>query len=110
MQTIRTRGRTFTGIVIRARMQNTATIEWDRRVDVPKFERYEKRKTRIQVHNPEDINAKEGDVVQIQECKPISKTKKFTIIKKLSHERLFEEKQSLMEESKKKQGEEHERS
>jgi len=28
---IRTRGRTFTGVVVDAKMQNTATVEWDRR-------------------------------------------------------------------------------
>ncbi|VVB80918.1 30S ribosomal protein S17 [uncultured archaeon] len=100
MQSIRTRGRTFTGIVLEARMQSTATVEWPRRKYVSKYERYEKKRTRIKAHNPKDIDAKKGDIVKVEECRPISKTKHFTIIEKLGHEKLFEAKQEMMEESK----------
>jgi len=98
MQSIKTRGRTFTGIVVEAKMQNTATVEWPRRKYVSKYERYEKLRTRVKAHNA--IDAKKGDVVKISECRPISKTKHFTIIEKIRHERLFEAKQELMAESK----------
>lgn len=104
MQTIKTRGRTFTGIVLDAKMQNTATVEWERRMYVQKYERYEKRRTRVKAHNPENIDAKQGDIVKIMECRPISKTKNFIIIEKMGREKLFEAKQELMEESKKKAG------
>lgn len=103
MQSIKTHGRTFTGIVVRSRMQNTATVEWTRWRYVPKYERYERTRTRAKAHNPEDIDAKEGDIVIIKECRPLSKTKNFTIVKKVGHERLFEAKQELEEESKVKQ-------
>lgn len=102
-QSIKAHGRTFTGTVIRARMQNTATIEWTQWRYVPKFERYERRKTTVKAHNPPDIDAKEGDVVVIQQCRPISKTKQFTITKKVGHERLYEAKKELEEQSKVKQ-------
>ena len=98
MQSIRTRGRTFTGIVVEAKMQNTAIVEWPRRKYVTKFERYEKLRTRIKAHNA--IDAKKGDLVKVCECRPISKTKHFTITEKIGHEKLFEAKQALMEESK----------
>lgn len=107
---MRTRGRTFTGVVVAARMQSTATVEWERRQKSQKFERYEKARTRIKVHNPPEINAKKGDIVKIMECKPISKTKHFTIIEKIGHEKLFESKQELMDESKVKHEEEDETS
>lgn len=81
-------------------MQETATIEWPRRKYVTKFERYEKSRTRIKAHNPKTIDAKKGDIVKIMECRPISKTKHFIIIEKVGHEKLFEAKQELMEESK----------
>jgi len=100
MQTIRTRGRKFTGIVLDAKMQSTAIVEWERKMYVRKYERYEKRRTRVKVHNPPEINAKKGDIVQITECRPISKTKHFVILKKIGHEKLFEAKQELVEESK----------
>src|SRR3989338_5095681 len=99
-ETLRSRGRTFTGVVVAARMQVTATVEWERRRYVSKYERYENRRTRVKVHNPPNIDAKKGDIVKIVECRPISKTKKFIITEKLGHERLFEAKQELMEESK----------
>ena len=103
METIRTRGRTFTAIVVEARMQNTATVEWPRRKYTTKYERYMTARTRIKAHNPSNIDAKKGDIVKIMECKPISKTKHFIIIEKLGREKLFEAKQELMEESKVKQ-------
>ena len=98
MQSIRTRGRTFTGIVVEAKMQNTAIVEWPRKKYVLKYERYESRRTRLKAHNP--VDAKKGDIVRIAECRPISKTKHFTIIEKIGHEKLFEAKQELMQESK----------
>ena len=108
MQSIRTRGRTFTGIVLEARMQSTATVEWPRRKYVQKYERYERKRTRIKVHNPKEIDAKKGDIVKVEECRPISKTKHFIIIEKIGHEKLFEANQEMMEASKVKQEKEDE--
>jgi len=78
----RLRGRIFKGLVKKTKSAKTATVEWTRLLYIKKYERYEKRKTRLQVHNPPCISALEGDNVTIMECKPISKTKKFVIIKK----------------------------
>lgn len=100
MQTIRTRGRVFTGVVIDAKMQNTATVEWPRRKYTTKFERYMTARTRVKAHNPAEIDAKKGDIVKLVECRPISKTKHFIITEKVGREKLFEAKQELMEESK----------
>ncbi len=97
---IRVRGRVFTATVLSARAQNTAIVEWERRYHVPKYERYELRRTKINVHNPECINAKPGDIVRISECRPVSRTKHFVITEKLGAERLFEERAALMEEAK----------
>ena len=77
------RGRIFTGKVTAARMQRTATIESERRHFIPKYQRYEKRRTVIKAHNPDCISAKEGETVRIAECRPLSKTKNFVIIEKL---------------------------
>ena len=75
------RGRVFVGTVISAKMQKTVTVEWERKHYLKKYERYEKRRTKLKAHNPMCINAKEGDRVVIAECRPLSKTKKFIIIK-----------------------------
>jgi len=94
------RGRSFVGTVISARMQKTVTVEWGRRHLIKKYERYEKRRSRVKVHNPENINAKEGDVVRIMECRPISKTKNFVIVEVLGKEKGFRERMEAEEESK----------
>ena len=86
------RGRQFTGTVISAKMRKTAVIEFGRLQFLKKYERYEKRRTKLKVHNPECINAKDGDVVKVIECRPLSKTKNFVIIQKLGVEKGFKEK------------------
>ncbi|MGV8162948.1 MAG: 30S ribosomal protein S17 [Candidatus Nanoarchaeia archaeon] len=77
---ISTRGRTFTGIVISDKMNKTVTVEWERRRYIPKYERYQKRRTKVKAHNPITINAEKGDLVSIMETRPISKTKNFIVI------------------------------
>ncbi|MEK6869004.1 MAG: 30S ribosomal protein S17, partial [Nanoarchaeota archaeon] len=41
------RGRTFVGTVISTRMQKTVTVEWERKHFLKKYERYEKRKSKV---------------------------------------------------------------
>ena len=94
------RGRTFVGTVMSARMQKTVTVEWERKHFLKKYERYEKRKSKVNAHNPESVNAKEGDVVKIMECRPISKTKNFIVVEILGKERGFKERMEAEEESK----------
>lgn len=106
---IRTHGRAFTATVVSARAQKTAIVEWERRYHVPKYERYERRLTKINVHNPDCINAKAGDIVRIIECRPISKTKHFVITEKLGAERLFAERAALQQEAKVRKKEEPEK-
>ena len=90
-----TRGRQFVGTVLGAKMQKTATVEWERRRYVPKYERYETRRSRVKAHNPDEIAAEHGDRVVIAECRPLSKTKKFIIIEKLGKNvELLEKEQS----------------
>lgn len=77
------RGRIFIGEIKRVNVHKTATVEWGRLYYLPKYERYEKRRTRLRVHKPDCLDVKEGDKVKIIESKPISKTKNFVIIEVL---------------------------
>ena len=77
------RGRIFTGKVISAKMHRTITVEWPRLFFIPKYERYEKRRSRVKAHNPACISVKEGDKVKIAECRPLAKTVHFVVIEKL---------------------------
>lgn len=97
---VRTHGRTFTATVISTRAQRTAIVNWERKYHVPKYERYERRRTKLNVHNPECINAKDGDIVSIIECRPISRTKHFVIAEKVGTEALFAERAAALEEAK----------
>ena len=81
-------------------MRKTAVIEFERLYFLKKYERYEKRRTRLKAHNPECINAKEGDIVKVMECRPLSKTKNFVIIKNLGKEKGFKGKMEARESSK----------
>jgi len=78
------RGRIFTGVVISDKMSKTVTVEWTRRHYLPKYERYEIRRTRVKAHNPPEIDARAGDTVRIQETRPLSKTKHFIVIEKIT--------------------------
>ena len=98
--TLSLRGRQFSGTVISTKMRKTAIIEFERLHFFKKYERYEKRKTRLKVHNPECINIKDGDVVNIIECRPLSKTKNFVIIQKVGVEKGFKGKMEAREAAK----------
>jgi small subunit ribosomal protein S17 len=63
-------------------MHNTVIVEWGFHRYIKKYERYERRKSRVAAHNPPCINAKEGDKVVIAECRPLSKTTHFVIVGK----------------------------
>jgi len=77
-----TRGHTFVGTVVSNRMAKTVTVEWEGRKFVPKYQRYEKRRTRVKAHD--EMDSKIGDKVEIVETRPISKTKNFLVTKKLN--------------------------
>jgi len=78
---IKVRGRTLKGTIIKKDVSRTATIIFPRFNYLAKYERYEKRVTKLKVHNPKCINAEIGDLVEVKETRPLSKTKNFTIIK-----------------------------
>jgi small subunit ribosomal protein S17 len=74
------RGKILEGFVVSAKSPKTAIVRRDYLHYIPKYERYERRHSRIAAHNPPCINAKEGDKVKIAECRPLSKTKHFVIV------------------------------
>lgn len=77
------RGRIFIGKVISSKARKTAVVEWGHTHYLPKYERYERRHSRIVAYNPLCIEAKKGNIVRIMECRPISKTKSFVVIEVL---------------------------
>ena len=98
---VKVRGQTFRGIVVSSKMNKSAVVGWERYAYLTKYDRKEKKKSRVAVHNPECIDAKEGDVVKIAECRPLSKTKNFIIIEKEGIEKEFLRKEFEKKEEKK---------
>ena len=74
------RGQVFTGSVVSSKMSATLVVKRTFEKLVTKYERYEKRQSKLHAHNPPCIDAKEGDIVKVAECRPLSKTKKFVVI------------------------------
>ncbi|MAG08293.1 30S ribosomal protein S17 [Candidatus Woesearchaeota archaeon] len=97
---LKTRGRVFVGVVTSKDTHRTATVVFERKVYVPKYERYLKKRSKIHVHNPSCIDAKPGDFVKIVECRPLSKTKKFVAIEMLGKDILFKQKEEALESAK----------
>jgi len=78
--TLSIRGRVLNGVVISTKMDKTAVVRRDYLHYVPKLKRYERRRSHIPAHNPPCINIKEGNLVKIAECRPISKTVSFVVV------------------------------
>tara|TARA_Y100000310_G_scaffold341859_1_gene442538 strand:- start:1199 stop:1531 length:333 start_codon:yes stop_codon:yes gene_type:complete len=70
----------FRGVIIKKDAHHSATLEWKRIHDVPKYERYEIRRSRIRVHNPACLDAQIGQQVVVAKTKPLSKSKNHVII------------------------------
>ena len=81
---LKARGRTFEGKIIK-KFHKRITIEFERMIYVRKYERYKKSRTKIHARLPDcmekGINV--GDVVKIQECRPISKIIHFVVLEKI---------------------------
>ena len=71
--------KTLRGVVVSDKMQNTAVVAVTRYVKHPKYKKYMKNTKKYHVHNPGN-KAKEGEMVTIRSCRPLSKTKSFEII------------------------------
>lgn len=74
--------RTKKGIVVSVKMQKSIVVRIDRRVEHPLYGKVIKKSTRLTVHD-EAGQCKEGDVVLIKECRPLSKTKSWTLVEVL---------------------------
>ena len=75
------RGQLLEGVVVSTKMQRTAVIEREYLRYLQKFERFEKRTRRMNVHSPPCLALGFGDRVTIMECRPLAKTVHFVAIR-----------------------------
>lgn len=70
--------RTATGTVVSNKMNKSITVLVERRIKHPLYGKYIKRSKKIHAHDEEN-QCQEGDLVTIEETKPISKTKSWKL-------------------------------
>merc|ERR1712019_280128 len=79
---VRIRGRILTGVVRKQKMTRTIIVRRDYLHFVKKYGRFEKRHNNMAVHmSPCFMDVDQGDIVTIGECRPLSKTVRFNVIK-----------------------------
>ncbi len=72
------------GLVVSDKMQKTVVVAVENRAPHPKYGKIVVRTKRYKVHDEEN-RCKVGDRVRIQETRPLSRTKRWTVTEILSH-------------------------
>jgi len=71
--------RTLTGKVISNKMDKSITVLIERRVQHPIYGKFIRKSTKLHAHDEKNV-CKEGDIVKIAECRPLSKTKAWVLV------------------------------
>ena len=66
-------------VVVSDKMEKTIVVNVERKFPHPLYKKFIKRSRRYHVHD-EDNQFKMGDIVNIQECRPLSKSKRWEVI------------------------------
>lgn len=85
----RTRRKVVQGVVTSDKMDKSIVVRSERLVKHPTFGKYVKRYSKYHAHDPNN-EAAVGDVVELMECRPISKTKFFRLVRVVSHSKAHE--------------------
>ena len=75
------RGTVIKGMVVSTKMNRTIIVRRDYLHYVSKYNRYEKRHRNIPVHCSPCFRVKDGDIVTAGQCRPLSKTVRFNVLK-----------------------------
>ena len=74
--------RTVMGRVVSNKMEKSITVLVERKVRHPLYGKYIKRSTKLHAHDEANV-CQEGDVVAIEQVRPISKTKTWNLVEVL---------------------------
>jgi len=72
--------KTVTGLVISNSGDKSIKVAVDYKVKHPKYGKYLKRRTKLGVHDQKNESAV-GDVVEVAQCRPMSKTKSWRLVR-----------------------------
>jgi small subunit ribosomal protein S17 len=71
--------RTLTGKVVSNKMNKTVAVEIERLIKHPRYGKYIRRTTKLLAHD-ETNESREGDVVMISPCRPMSRHKSWKVV------------------------------
>jgi small subunit ribosomal protein S17 len=77
--------RTLQGTVVSDKMDKTITVLIERKVKHPVYGKFIKRSTKVHAHDEANV-CKTGDTVIVEQCRPISKSKKWRLVQVVGHE------------------------
>jgi len=72
--------RTLQGRVVSDKMDKTVTVVVERRVKHPIYGKFVRRSTKVHAHD-ENNECQIGDVVVVEQCRPMSKSKSWRFVK-----------------------------
>lgn len=72
--------REVSGRVVSNKMDKTITVVVERRVKHPVYKKFIKRSTKFHAHDASN-ECNEGDVVTIAQCRPLSKSKSWQLVR-----------------------------
>lgn len=72
--------RTVQGVVTSSAADKSATIMIERRIKHPIYGKFIKRSTKLHIHD-EANECNKGDTILVEECRPMSKTKSWKLVK-----------------------------
>ena len=76
--------RVFQGTAVRDANDKTVIVRVERRVKHPLYKKFMRRSKKYMAHDENNL-CKEGDVVRIRECRPLSKRKRWEIIREAAN-------------------------
>ena len=71
--------RVLQGVVVSDKADKTISVRVERRIMHPLYKKFIRRSKKYSAHDPEN-SCKIGDMVRIQECRPISKSKRWELL------------------------------
>ena len=71
--------RTLQGRVVSDKMDKSITVLIERRVKHPMYGKFMSRSTKLKAHDEKNV-CSTGDLVTIRECRPLSKSKNWTLV------------------------------
>ena len=77
---IKVRGRMLSGKAVSTAGKSFVVVEMEYLHMLPKFNRGERRRSRVSAHVPPCIEVRDGDAVTLGECRPLSKTISFVVV------------------------------